>query len=159
MVDVELLKKFSLFKNLDKWQLQKFVAYVKEKNYSERQDRPGVNYIYSKGDWGTEIFLIKKGRVSVELPLYREDSKNKTISEIGEGNFFGELSFFDGRKRSASVVAKGDVELLVLSRRDYDKVVNKYPEVGCLVENNIITGLIGIIRKMNEAYSMAILDI
>jgi CRP-like cAMP-binding protein len=155
MVDVGLLKKFSLFKDLDKRQLQKFVAYIKERHYSAGKDLFAVNYICHKGGRGDEIFLVKKGSISVELPMYRYDSGYKTISAIGEGNFFGELSFFDGQKRSANVIANGEVELLVLSRRDFDKVIKDNLEEGCRIQSKIIARLVGIIRKMNETYSSA----
>jgi CRP-like cAMP-binding protein len=155
MVDIGLLRKFSLFKDLDKSQLQKFAVYIQERHYSAKQDLFAKYYICRKGSRGNEIFLIKKGSISIELPLYRYDSGYKNISEIGEGNFFGELSFFDGQKRSANVSANGEVDLLVLSRRDYDIVIKDNFEEGCRIQSKIITGLTEIIRKMNESYSSA----
>ncbi len=157
MVDIELLRKFSLFWELDESQLRKFAACIQERRYSPNQggDIFAVNKICSKGDRGDEIFLIKRGSVSMVLPLHRLDSGYKTISEIREGNFFGELSFFDGQERSADVQANGKVELLVLSRRDYDKVIKDDLEEGCRIQSKIIAGLVGIIRKMNESYSSA----
>ena len=159
MVDIGDLRKFSLFKELDESQLQKFAAYVRLKRYhAYRGDDffgESNNLICSKGDRGDEIFLINRGSVGVELPLYRTDSAYKNIAEIEEGSFFGELSFFDGQPRSANVRANGEVELLVLSRRDYDKVIKDNLKEGCRIQGKIIAGLVGIIREMNETYSSA----
>ena len=149
MTDIELLRKFSLFKELNESQLQKFAAYVQEKHY------PHETRICSKGEKGNEIFFITRGYVSVELPLYRTDAGQKNVSQLREGDFFGELSFFDNQERSAYVEALGDVELLVLSRKDYDKVIEDNIEEGCRIQNKIIAGLVDIIRKMNEIYSSA----
>lgn len=159
MVDIELLKKFSLFKELDNSQLQKFAGYIRSRKYSAYQgdDYFGEsdNLVCSKGDQGDEIFFIHRGSVTVELPLYRTDSAYKNVAEIGEGNFFGELSFFDSQSRSANVRANGDVELLVLSRRDYDRAIKDNIKEGCRIQSKIIAGLVGIIREMNETYSSA----
>ncbi len=149
MVDIELLRKFSLFKDLDDPQLEKLAGHIKERRYAHG------DIICSQGDQGDEIFFIKRGAVSVVLPLYRFDSQYKTVSEIGPGEFFGELSFFDGKERSANIRSKGILELLVLSRQDYDKVVKENLKEGCQIQSKIIAGLVGMIREMNEAYSSA----
>ncbi len=149
MVDTGLLRNFSLFKDLDEEQLQKFVPYIKEKHF------PPESLVCSQGDKGDEIFFVKEGKAAVVLPLHRFDSKYKTVSEIAKGNFFGELSFFDGEERSAYVQANGDLELLTLSRRDFDKVIKDNIKEGCRIQSKIISGLVGIIREMNETYSSA----
>ncbi|MBI5788017.1 MAG: cyclic nucleotide-binding domain-containing protein [Candidatus Schekmanbacteria bacterium] len=149
MVKPELLKSFSLFREMDNDQLNEFTGYIQERNYAEGA------FICCKGDPGGDLFLIKNGTVSVSLPLYRYDSQYKTIAELGRGNFFGELSFFDGQERSADIQASSDVELLVLSRRDYDQIVKTDFHQGCLVQQKIIAALVGIIRQMNETYSSA----
>lgn len=155
MVDAGSLRKFSLFKDLDERQLEKFVPYIETRHYSADKGLFAVNYICHKGDRGDEIFLVKKGSISVELPMHRYDSGYKTVSTIEEGSFLGELSFFDGQERSANIIADGEVELLVLSRRDFDKVIKDNLEEGCRIQSKIIARLVGIIRKMNETYSSA----
>ncbi|MBI5555474.1 MAG: cyclic nucleotide-binding domain-containing protein [Elusimicrobia bacterium] len=149
MVQIELLRKFSLFKELDDEQLQKFAAYVYEKRYQ----KGGI--ICSKGGRGDEIFLIKRGRVSIILPLYRYDSRDEVVSELEAGDFFGELSFFDGQERSAHVKASAETDLLILSRRDYDKIIKDNPRDGCKIQGKIIASLVGLIRDINQTYASA----
>lgn len=149
MVDVNTLRKFSLFNELDDSQLQKFANVIKEIHY------PAGSIVCTKGEKGDELFLVKRGQVSVVLPLHRYDSKYKTVSKIGEGNLFGELSFFEGKERTADIQTNEPLELLILSRSDYDKIIKDNIEEGCKIQNNIIAGLVGIIRNMNETYSSA----
>lgn len=149
MVEISTLKKFSIFKELDDSQLQQFAGHMEERHY------PSGDLVCSKGDHGDEMFLVKKGKASVVLPLHRYDSKFKSVSKIGEGNLFGELAFFDGKERSADVYAVGDLELLVLSRKEYDKIIKANIGEGCRIQSKIIAGLVGIIRDMNETYSSA----
>lgn len=147
MVDVELLRKFSLFKELDEPQLQRFANNMQGRIY------PPGSTVCSRGEQGDEMFFVNQGKVSVMLPLHRHDSRYESVAEIGEGNFLGELSFFDGQERSADVQAKGKVEILVFSRQDYDKIVKDNLKEGCQIQGKIISGLVGIIRDMNETYS------
>ena len=119
MVDLELIRKFPLFKELDDSELEKFAGCFAEKRYSE-----GV-VICPHGTKGEELYLIKQGSVSIELPLHRYDSSYQSVSVLTEGMWFGELSFFDGQERSADVVAKGDVQLFVLKKRNYDKIIKQ----------------------------------
>ncbi len=149
MVNIELLRKFSLFQELDESLLDEFAAYIQVKHYNADSS---ICFLEDRGD---EIFFIVKGSLSVVLPLYRFDSRYRIASEIEEGNFFGELSFIDGKKRSANIRAKEDVDLLVLSRRDYDKVIKHNHEAGCRIQGKIIARMVRIIRDMNETYSSA----
>ncbi len=76
MVSTELLRKFSLFTELDESQLQKIAVHVQGRRY------PEGSAICSKGERGDEIFFVMRGEVSVVLPLYRYDRKLETISKI-----------------------------------------------------------------------------
>ena len=70
--------------------------------------------------------------------------------------WFGELSFFDGQERSADVIAKEDVQLFVLKKQDYDKIIKENLGEGCKIQRKLISSLATIIRKMDETYSDSI---
>lgn len=74
--------------------------------------------IFSRGDEGDEMFLVRKGVVRVLLPL--KGGKRHHLATFGHGDFFGEMAFLDRGKRSADAEAKTDCELYVLSRREFN---------------------------------------
>jgi CRP-like cAMP-binding protein len=150
MVDIELVKKFPLFKELDEGEAERFASCFYEKHY------PAEAVICPQGGKGDELYLIKKGSVSIELPLHRYDSGCQAVSVLTAGMYFGELSFFDGKERSADVVAREDVQLLVLKKEDYDRLIKDNLREGCRIQQKIISSLIKIVREMNEAYSNSI---
>ncbi len=150
MVDMELIRKFPLFKELDDGELEKFADCFSERRY------PAGAIICPQGTKGEELYLIKQGSVSIELPLHRYDSSYQSISALTEGMFFGELSFFDGKARSADVVASEDVWLFVLKKQDLDKIIKENLSDGCNIQRKIISSLVSIIRKMDETYSGSI---
>ncbi|MEO5348054.1 MAG: SulP family inorganic anion transporter [Magnetococcus sp. YQC-3] len=99
--------------------------------------------LFSCGDEGDEIFLIRRGQIRIVLPGQGE--KGMTLAIFGRGNFFGEMVFLDLHHRAADAVddapldlhhrstdAVADVQtdLFVISRKRFDKVVKDYPELG-----------------------------
>lgn len=73
-----------------------------------------------EGKSGSEFFLVIDGEASVE----RSGTK---IATIGKGGFFGELALLDHEPRSATVRAETDMELLVLTSREFMSVLEEIP--------------------------------
>ncbi len=86
---------------------------------------------FAQGDEGDEIFLVRRGSVRILLPL--EGGKYHHLATIGRGDFFGELSFFDRRVRSADVMAKIPTDLYVLSRARFNLLSRAKPAIGVQV--------------------------
>jgi len=84
--------------------------------------------IFSRGDAGDELFLIRRGAVRIVLPL--NDRQSHHLGTFGRGSFFGEMAFLDGEVRSANAVAFVDTELYVLSRRAFDKFAEDHKKIG-----------------------------
>ena len=74
--------------------------------------------IFARGDGGEELFLIRRGLVRILFTLKSHEEHH--VSTFGRGDFFGEMAFLDGGKRSADAVALTDVDLYVLARKDFD---------------------------------------
>ncbi len=87
--------------------------------------------LFSKGDTGDELFLVRRGRISVLLPL--EGGKIHHLADIGRGSYVGELSFLDHRPRSADAIAREATNLLILSRKRFDELVRSSSLVGVKV--------------------------
>lgn len=98
----------------------------------------GLNRVkFNPGDWiirerdkGDTIYIISSGKVAIYKMVKDEDLK---ISDLGEGEFFGEFSFFMSHLRQASVQAEEEVELLEINREELDKIVEEYPNVSDLL--------------------------
>jgi CRP-like cAMP-binding protein len=57
------------------------------------------------------------------------DGVEKTLSTLAEGQLFGELGLFRDAPRSASAVAVGDVELLVIKNERLDWLIRNRPQL------------------------------
>jgi CPA1 family monovalent cation:H+ antiporter len=71
--------------------------------------------IVRKGDYGSDMFIISSGAVEVRLA--------PQPVRLGSGAFFGELALLDDQPRSADVVALGYCQLLRLSSRDLNRLM------------------------------------
>jgi CRP/FNR family transcriptional regulator len=67
--------------------------------------------------------LVLNGRVEVR-------KGEKTLAELGPGQFFGEMALLvEGAPRSADVVALEDTECLVLTRWDLRSLIQTHPDM------------------------------
>jgi flavin reductase (DIM6/NTAB) family NADH-FMN oxidoreductase RutF len=86
----------------------------------ERSFEPGATIVQA-GDPGDELFVILEGEARVE--------RNGTpVATFGPGEFFGEISVFDGRPRSADVVAGTTLRTLAVSRELVRAVLEREPQ-------------------------------
>lgn len=79
------------------------------------------------GDTGDAMFLIEEGRVRISIK--DDDGHDITLAELARGDFFGEMSLIDGRKRSANATMILDGRLAVLARQDFLTFVRSNPDV------------------------------
>jgi SulP family sulfate permease len=83
--------------------------------------------IFRKGDTGCELFIIRRGNVSVKLPL--EAGHRYHLTTFSDGHFFGDMAFLDKQPRSADATAVTDTHLFVLSRTRYEELAKANPEL------------------------------
>ncbi len=143
----ELLKKSPLFRELNEQELRRIASVIKTQHFSKG------DVVFDQGEKGGKLYLIKNGCVEVTLPVCRFDSRDEKLATIKEGEYFGELSFFDGGEHSARVTALEDLDLFVLSREGYNAIISSDLEQGTEIQRKIILTVINILREMNKRYS------
>ena len=74
------------------------------------------------------LYIVKSGFLEVFIPQ-KNKTTGKKINNVNEGSVFGELSFFDGRPRSASVRAITDGEIMSLSISAFEILSARDPEL------------------------------
>ena len=111
-----------LFVGMSGLELNAVSAFLEPRRY------PRDSVIFKRGDPGTEMFIVRTGRVS-SLALDR-DGNERQLYEFGPGRFFGEMSIIENEPRSATCVTLDDTELLVLEGLDFYRLVWEYPMIG-----------------------------
>ena len=92
---------------------------------------PG-DVVVTEGEAGNSVFVITSGVVKV---FVRDPAgRNARVGQLGEGDFFGEISLLSGRPRSATVTAAAPCELLELDREAFEEVCARHPRVRSVME-------------------------
>lgn len=85
---------------------------------------PGA-VIVREGTFAEEMFLIKKGEVKlIKLANLRGQRLMLDIGVLGAGDYFGEVAMMAEKPRACSVVAVGNVEVLLVNRYDFEEHVS-----------------------------------
>jgi SulP family sulfate permease len=119
------LKDFELFRQFDEKMISELTSCVTELSVTQGQK------VVSQGDPGDKIYLVRRGSVRILLPL--KGGTPYHLATIGQGDFFGEISFIDGSIRSADVEAKVPTDLYVLSRSRLNEQSHSNPVFGVQV--------------------------
>lgn len=91
---------------------------------TEKKIAPG-ELVFAKGDSGSSMYLVLSGSVQIFLPTEDKDSPRVVLKDVRTGEYFGELSLFDDKPRSASVEATTDTTLLELTREEFAEALSK----------------------------------
>jgi len=109
-------------------------AYKALTGYFTRRAFADGESVVKQGDAGDSCFLIRSGKVSVSTEDFRHPGKQVDLGVLNDGAFFGEVSLLSDKARTATVVAKGPVELMELKRSDFTAIVKDFPQVLKTVE-------------------------
>jgi len=89
--------------------------------------------IMNAGEIGDTCYVIRSGKVGLRVDA--PDGEEVLNATLEEGDFFGEVALLTGRPRTATVFAKGSIELMELCRADFDVISEEYPNVRKVVED------------------------
>ena len=92
----------------------------------EPERRAAGETVFAQDEEGQSFYIINRGRVKVVRKVRGED---RLVAMLVPGDYFGEAALLYGRRRSATVVAETDVELLRLSKEDFDRLLKQYPQI------------------------------
>lgn len=89
--------------------------------------------IIKQNDPGDSLFVIADGVVSVQVEKTSGDLY--TVSKLGVGDFFGEMSLMTGEPRTANVIAESPTVTLSVERDVIKRVFEKNPRVSDMISD------------------------
>jgi CRP/FNR family transcriptional regulator, cyclic AMP receptor protein len=117
-----------LFSGLSKRGLRRVVRAASE------IDEPEGTVLVREGDLGRELYVLVDGYARVTR-------KNRKITEMGPGDFFGELAFLSHAPRTATVTATSAVRLMILGARELEALLRAEPQIGSKMLGTVATRL------------------
>ena len=90
------------------------------------KEYPRGTLLFHEGDAGREMFIIQKGKVQVRKKV---GAGEKILTELGEGEFFGEMALLEGLSRSATVEVIEDSKILVINPETFESLLKSNIEI------------------------------
>jgi CRP-like cAMP-binding protein len=118
------LKAVPFFSKLKKRELE-LVA-----TQAEEVDVPSGRVLTRQGDLGDEFYVIEAGTAEVTRDGER-------ISELGPGDFFGEMALLEADRRNATVTATTPMTVIAMTRSSFRAVERSMPHVHAAVQDAI----------------------
>jgi CRP/FNR family transcriptional regulator, cyclic AMP receptor protein len=135
---IDTLRHVPLFESLDDEAARKLCQLL------ESIDCKANTFLFRAGDEGNAMYVIERGKVRISVQA--TDGREMTLTELGRGDFFGEMVLFDGQRRSADAIVAEDARLAVLSREHFLSFVRSSPNVAL----EMLTALANRLRHTDE---------
>jgi CRP/FNR family transcriptional regulator, cyclic AMP receptor protein len=136
----ELLANIGLFESLTEDDLESLSKRLEDVTFEEG------DVVFCQGDEGTSLYIVEDGAVEI---AFGEGRTRVVLASLFPGQYFGELSLFDGSPRSATARAVKRSQLVRLNRGDLVDFVNKNPSAAL----RIIAEMGERLRQTNELMS------
>lgn len=91
--------------------------------FEQSENYKAGEVIIHEGEENRDLYILSEGTLEVSVA---DESKRIVVSEITSPEILGEISFLNGSPRTATVSAKTDVEIFILS---YEKVQQELSEI------------------------------
>lgn len=144
MVDPKLLRDILFFSDLSDGELDTVSKIVKKQSFKLGDT------IFKESEDGASLYIIRKGEV--KACKTSPDGELFTLTIMKDGEIFGEMSFLDGRPRSATIVAVSDLETYTIEKSDFETLVDGNPRIIYKLLKNIVFTIHSIVRGMNSRY-------
>ena len=104
--------------------------------------------IFKEGESGNLMYVILEGEIEI---LKSVAGSHKTLSVLGKGEFFGEMSLLDDSPRSATAMCSKEAKLLVMSDDQLDSYISSNPDFAVKMIRNLARRLRGANKLIEQA--------
>jgi len=117
---IAFLKKIHLFHGLGDDELAVFAEELNEQAIA----KGGV--VFQQDGKAESFYMIYGGNVRI---THKQNKKKIQLALLVKNDYFGEMALVANRRRSATVTALADTSLLVLSRKNFEKLFKSAPQI------------------------------
>jgi CRP-like cAMP-binding protein len=82
--------------------------------------------IFSEGENGDELYIIKKGSVKIVKIV---DNNEVLLAVLKSGDIFGEMALLESKPRAASAAAYEDCQVMVVNRNNFERMIVENPQM------------------------------
>jgi len=100
--------------------------------------------VFREGDHSNSCYLITSGHASAVRE--HRDGRAITLARFGPGDLFGELAMLDDQRRSATIKALDELDVIAIGGAEMRRLLREHPDIAV----KMITNLAQKLRLTNE---------
>jgi CRP-like cAMP-binding protein len=116
-----LLRRVPVFDELAEDDLQRVAAVSVPRHF------PAGEAVFHEGDDSDTCYIVENGHARALRE--HQDGRQITLATFGPGDIFGELAMFDDERRSATVEAIDDLDVVGILGGDMRRLMREHPDI------------------------------
>ena len=121
LLRIKTLKQVELFSQMTEQELTALAERLRFSPFAKGE------IISRQGATAHWLYIVIRGEAEVYLET--PDGGRRVLRDLGKGSFFGEMGLMTGAPRSASVLAKTDVECYRLDKEMFEEILHQRPSI------------------------------
>lgn len=111
---------------------------------------PSRTEICAEGSPAESMFIIAQGNIRVSAKDHKGGQVELAV--LGAGDFFGEIGLFTKSNRTATCTAIEEVDLLEITRKDFEDITKKFPRVNQVLHDFYSTRVLDTVLAKSELF-------
>ena len=137
-----ILRKVEMFRDVSDQDLEQIAEFCTLKTYAKGE------LLFEEGATGEEFYIVTKGYIAVNKNV--AGGRKRNLSNLGEGDVFGEIALFDAQPRSADAEVIEDAEIIVIPNHSFLTLLKQNHELAGQIQTQIIRVLCKRLRNAND---------
>ena len=143
--NVDFLSRIPLFRDLSLDEISNLDQYLGVMELSQGDT------VFEEGENGEFVCFVVSGEVEVIKKSFTGETTR--LARLGTGQTIGEMALVDELPRSATVKVREPSSLTVLSRKEFDALIARYPEMGVKILKHLARSLSLSLRQTSNQLS------
>jgi SulP family sulfate permease len=136
------LKGVDAFSELSPSELEHLETYLETRDYTDGE------IIFSQGSEADGMYALSRGRAHIIIHLDTDETRR--IGSLCPGSIFGEMAILDGKSRSATLIAEGEISCRFLALEKLEQIKKESPPLAHRLLSGLALELSKRIRLANR---------
>lgn len=120
--------------------------------YCEQRRIGRGDALCTEGDMSNEVYFLESG--GLEVLKATGDGRVLRLAKLDAGSVVGELAFYTGEARTASIAADADSTVYVLRREDLRRLRDAHPELAAMFDHMVIHKVSHALTRANKLLAL-----
>jgi CRP-like cAMP-binding protein len=99
---------------------------------------PADHLLFSQGDKGDTMYIIKKGQVKIFQGPKDDKDEQIVLATLADNSFFGEMALVSEKPRNASAITLEESEIFILKKDDFYNLITNNPSLAEQISSEFI---------------------